>query len=128
MAENGKGKASGVASATEKLGEADVLNLVLDYLATKGFVEAEQTLRQSVSASGGSPKKPKSNQQSGTIIALAGRHAGTQAGANSHLGSRARTASPLVSLAVRRRQLGCGPQVASCVQVEMSRYMNASVT
>lgn len=66
MAEKGKGKMVGGNSTTDKLGEADVLNLVLDYLATKGFVEAEQTLRQSVSASGGSPKKQSSNQQSGT--------------------------------------------------------------
>lgn len=66
MAEKGKGKMVGGNSATDKFGEADVLNLVLDYLATKGFVEAEQTLRQSVSASGGSPKKQSSNQQSGT--------------------------------------------------------------
>lgn len=70
MADTGKGKAAGAAaggsSATDKLGEAEVLNLVLDYLATKGFTEAEQTLRQSVSASGGSPKKGRnSNQQSG---------------------------------------------------------------
>lgn len=64
MAEKGKGKMVGGSSATDKLGEADVLNLVLDYLATKGFVEAEQTLRQSVS-SGGSTKKQSSNQQSG---------------------------------------------------------------
>lgn len=66
MAEKGKGKMVGGNSTTDKLGEADVLNLVLDYLATKGFVEAEQTLRQSVSASGGSTKKQSSNQQSGT--------------------------------------------------------------
>lgn len=66
MAEKGKGRMVGGNSTTDKLGEADVLNLVLDYLATKGFVEAEQTLRQSVSASGGSPKKQSSNQQSGT--------------------------------------------------------------
>ncbi|CAM9956559.1 unnamed protein product [Ectocarpus sp. 12 AP-2014] len=73
MADTGKGKATGAAaggsSATDKLGEAEVLNLVLDYLATKGFTEAEQTLRQSVSASGGSPKKGRnSNQQSGSRL------------------------------------------------------------
>eukprot|EP00904_Undaria_pinnatifida_P008972 jgi/Undpi1/5204/HiC_scaffold_2.g00486.m1 len=68
MAEKGKGKMVGGNSATDKFGEADVLNLVLDYLATKGFVEAEQTLRQSVSASGGSPKKQSSNQQSGSRL------------------------------------------------------------
>lgn len=69
MAEKGKGRSVGGASATAKLDEADVLNLVLDYLATKGFVEAEQTLRQSVSASGGSPKPHRSNQQSGEELA-----------------------------------------------------------
>lgn len=71
----GKGKGAagasaggGKAKAADKLGEAEVLNLVLDYLATKGFTEAEQTLRQSVSAAQGSPKKGhKSNQQSGTF-------------------------------------------------------------
>lgn len=70
MADAGKGKASapggGASKGAEKLGEAEVLNLVLDYLATKGFTEAEQTLRQSVSAGGGSPPKQNSNQQSGT--------------------------------------------------------------
>lgn len=52
---------------TEKLNEGDVLNLVLDYLATKGFVEAEQTLRQSLSASGNSiePGRHSTNQGSG---------------------------------------------------------------
>lgn len=76
MADTGKGKgapsgassAGGNSKATEKLGEAEVLNLVLDYLATKGFTEAEQSLRQSASATGGSPNKGrKSNQQSGTF-------------------------------------------------------------
>lgn len=65
MENNGKGKVPAPAAmATQKLDEADVLNLVLDYLATKGFVEAERTLRQSASASGGSPKH-SSNQQTG---------------------------------------------------------------
>lgn len=68
MASNGKGRASIAGAATgpqqEKLGEAEVLNLVLDYLATKGFVEAERTLRQSVNANDGSPIH-SSNQQSG---------------------------------------------------------------
>lgn len=72
MAETkGKGKANGVAAGgggtTEKLGEADVLNLVLDYLATKGFVEAERTLRQSVKASNGSVK-PSSNHRTGMNV------------------------------------------------------------
>lgn len=76
----GKGKGAagpsaggGKGKATDKLGEAEVLNLVLDYLATKGFTEAEQTLRQSVSASQGSPKKKghNSNQQSGTFFGQA---------------------------------------------------------
>lgn len=75
MADTGKGKGGagastggGKAKATDKLGEAEVLNLVLDYLATKGFTEAEQTLRQSVTAGQGSPKKGhNSNQQSGTL-------------------------------------------------------------
>lgn len=75
MADTGKGKATaggpstqgegGRSKGAEKLGEAEVLNLVLDYLATKGFTEAEQTLRQSVSAGGASPVKQNSNQQSG---------------------------------------------------------------
>lgn len=75
MADTGKGKGAAAAGASsaggnEKLGEAEVLNLVLDYLATKGFTEAEQTLRQSASAAGGSPNKGrKSNQQSGTLQA-----------------------------------------------------------
>lgn len=71
----GKGAAAGQSAggvkgkATEKLGEAEVLNLVLDYLATKGFTEAEQTLRQSASASQGSPKKGhNSNQHSGAFL------------------------------------------------------------
>ncbi|CAM9961532.1 unnamed protein product [Pylaiella littoralis] len=77
MADTGKGKgapsgassAGGNSKATEKLGEAEVLNLVLDYLATKGFTEAEQSLRQSASATGGSPNKGrKSNQQSGSRL------------------------------------------------------------
>lgn len=63
-ADKGKGKSAG-APATDRLDEGDVLNLVLDYLATKGFVEAEKTLRQSVSAAEGSPKKHSSNQQTG---------------------------------------------------------------
>lgn len=67
MAEKGKGKiVGGGASATDKLNEGDVLNLVLDYLATKGFVEAEQTLRQSVSL-GSAPEKQRSRQQSGVV-------------------------------------------------------------
>jgi len=70
MSENGRRiSATTTASAgggTEKLNEADVLNLVLDYLATKGFVEAEQTLRQSLPASGNSIEPGKStNQRSG---------------------------------------------------------------
>lgn len=68
MADFGKGKGrpnrGTSTSAAEKLDESDVLNLVLDYLATKGFTEAERTLRQSVSASGGSPSR-SSNQQTG---------------------------------------------------------------
>lgn len=74
MADTGKGKgapagpaAGGASAATDKLGEAEVLHLVLDYLATKGFTEAEETLRQSVSAAGGSPKKGNSNQHSGEL-------------------------------------------------------------
>lgn len=67
MENNQRGRAAGAAgTTTQKLGEADVLNLVLDYLATKGFVEAERTLRQSVSASDGSPKH-SSNQQTGEV-------------------------------------------------------------
>lgn len=83
MADTGKGKgaaapaaaaaagassAGGSNKAADKLGETEVLNLVLDYLATKGFTEAEQTLRQSASAAGGSPNKGrKSNQHTGTL-------------------------------------------------------------
>lgn len=68
MENNQRGRAAGAAgTTTQKLGEADVLNLVLDYLATKGFVEAERTLRQSVSASDGSPKH-SSNQQTGSRL------------------------------------------------------------
>ena len=65
MTDIGKGKAAGGGGVTDKLDESDVLNLVLDYLATKGFVEAEQTLRHSLSASEGSREAPKSNQGSG---------------------------------------------------------------
>lgn len=65
---DGKGKGKGGGFATDKLDEADVLNLVIDYLATKGFTEAEQTLRQSVSASGGGRKKQSSNQGSGMSV------------------------------------------------------------
>lgn len=80
MADTGKGKGAagpsaggGKGKATDKLGEAEVLNLVLDYLATKGFTEAEQTLRQSVSASQGSPKKGhNSNQHSGALSSFGG--------------------------------------------------------
>lgn len=48
----GKGAAPGAtagggSAATDKLGEEEVLNLVLDFLATKGFLEAEETLRES---------------------------------------------------------------------------------
>lgn len=59
-----KARATGSAAKYQKLDESDVLNLVLDYLATKGFVEAERTLRQSVSASDGN-RKQSSNQQTG---------------------------------------------------------------
>lgn len=72
MADMGKGKGSAASGgvSTDKLDDGDVLNLVLDYLATKGFVEAEKTLRQSVTADGGSPKHHSSNQQSGTVERL----------------------------------------------------------
>lgn len=109
MADTGTGKGAagaaaggGKAKATDKLGEAEVLNLVLDYLATKGFTEAEQTLRQSVSASQGSPKKGhNSNQQSGMHVPT---HAGACCGSQETGIAGARRAHTRTLRAMRRAQ------------------------